>query len=61
MALPKLQTFTIGPTNSEKTNANQLITSPNGGFQNVTATTSEGSGGLLLFLANPVVENFKKK
>jgi len=34
-----------------------MIASSQGGFQNATTLSSDNSPGLLLFLANPVVEN----
>ena len=56
-ALPTLQAFNLGSIYDNKNNARHMIASSQGGFQNATTLSSDNSPGLLLFLANPVVEN----
>ena len=42
-------------------NSNYLFASSNGEYQNIRTATNTGSSGLLLFLANPVVENHEDR
>ena len=55
---PTLQAFKF---NENAGNSNYLFASSNGEYQNIRTATNTGSSGLLLFLANPVVENHEDR